>query len=332
MATGGGIAAVFGGGYVPPSTSPDLQTVDQVRAGLTAKAGTQREIETLARSGDINGARQYMEKHPESIDAVLQAFATAKPGLVPQLVEASGAVVTKHIEDQQSQPTLGNRIWGGVRAVGGGVEAIVGGALILAPEPTMLTKAGGGVLAAHGADNFIAGFTQLWTGRPAESVTQKGAAAIAEQLGADPVTASRIGVGVDIGVGLAGSGLASLGRLANGSRLVWGSIKATQPVYQGTVVPRSFEIATGAGKFWVHGNGTKHLAEYATTMLNRGVNPNLVNVASQVQLTSLQAAMAAASKQGIVYNQVMKVGGWELIFSKLPTDKLPVLKHALPLK
>jgi hypothetical protein len=311
---------------------PVTRIENQGNANLVAQASTQRDVATFARNGDIAGARQYMEKHPESIDAMLQAFAAVKPGLVPQLVEVSGAVVTKHIEAQQSEPTLGNRIWGGVRAIGGGVEAIVGGALVLAPEPTMLTKAGGGVLAVHGADNFIAGFTQLWTGRPAESFTQQGAAAVAEQLGADPVTASRIGVGVDIGVGLAGSGLASLGRLASGSRLVWGSIKATQPVYQGTVVPRSFEIATGAGKFWVHGNGTKHLAEYATTMLNRGVNPNLVNVASQVQLTSLQAAMAAASKQGIVYNQVMKVGGWELIFSKLPTDKLPVLKHALPLK
>jgi hypothetical protein len=305
---------------------------NQLNSSIVAQSSNAREISALAQNGDIAGARRYMEQHPESIDAVLQAFATNRPGLIPQLVETSGAIVTKHIEAQQSEPTLGNRIWGGVRAIGGGVEAIVGGALILAPEPTMLTKAGGGVLAAHGTDNFIAGFTQLWTGRPAESFTQQGAAALAEQLGADPVTASRIGVGVDIGVGLAGSGLASLGRLANGSRLVWGSIKATQPVYQGTVVPRSFEIATGVGKFWVHGNGTKHLAEYATTMLNRGVNPNLVNVASQVQLTSLQAAMAAASKQGIVYNQVMKVGGWELIFSKLPTDKLPVLKHALPLK
>jgi hypothetical protein len=334
MATGGGMAAAaMAGKYTPSLASSNLQTVDQVRAGLTVKAGTQREIDTLVRNGDINGARQYMEKHPESIDAVLQAFAAAKPGLIPQLIEVSGAVVTKHIEDQQSQPTFGNRIWGGVRAVGGGLEVIVGGALVLAPEPTTLTKIGGGVLAAHGADNFVAGFSQLWTGRPAESFTQQGAAAIAEQLGADPVTASRIGVGVDIGVGLAGSGLASLGRLASGSRLVWGSIKATQPVYQGTVIPRSFELSTGAGRFWVAGNATEHMAEMAKGMAGRMASPNLINLTSQVQLSSLQAAVTAASKQGIVYGQAVRIGGWELTFAApRQAGQLPSLIHALPIK
>jgi hypothetical protein len=292
----------------------------------------QKQIADLVSSGDVNRAARYMQQNPEQIDAVLSAFAQSKPGLVPQLVEAGGNSVAKHIADQQAVPTLGNRIFGGLRAVGGGIEAIVGGALVLAPEPTMLTKVGGGVMAVHGSDNFVAGFRQAWTGLPAESLTQQGAEAVARQLGADEQTAKNIGIGVDVGVGLAGSGLAALGRLAGSSRLVWSSIKATQPVYQGTVIPRSFEITTGAGKFWVHGNGTKHLAEYANAMLSRRVSQNLVNLASQVQLSSLKAAMAAASKQGIVYMQPMRVGGWELIFSKLPTDKLPVLKHALPLK
>jgi hypothetical protein len=197
----------------------------------------------------------------------------------------------------------------------------------------MLTKAGGGVLAVHGADNFIAGFTQLWTGRPAESFTQQGAAAVAEQLGADPVTASRIGVGVDIGVGLAGSGLASLGRLASESRLVWGSIKATQPVYQGTVIPRSFELSTGAGRFWVAGNATEHMAEMAKGMAGRMASPNLINLTSQVQLSSLKAAVTAASRQGIVYGQAVRIGGWELTFAApRQAGQLPALIHALPIK
>lgn len=298
----------------------------------TPTPSNQRQIAELVASGDVNRAARYMQQNPEQIDAVLNAFAQSKPGLVPQLVEAGGASVAKHIADQQAVPTIGNRFFGGLRAVGGGLEAIVGGALILAPEPTTLTKIGGGVLAAHGTDNFVAGFRQAWTGLPAESLTQQGAEAVARQLGADEQTAKNIGIGVDVGVGLAGSGLAALGRLAGSSKLVWSSIKATQPVYQGTVIPRSFEISTGAGKFWVHGNGTKHFAEYANAMLSRNVSQNLVNLASQIQLSSLKAAMAAASKQGIVYGQKMNVGGWELIFSKLPTDKLPVLKHALPLK
>lgn len=331
------IAAVRGAiadNAVTPQLTP-AQAGERLRAGESVQVARGQgggPVSEFARRGDVDGARRYMEQHPGEIDQVLNAFAAQRPGLVPQLVERSARVVEAHIAAQQNQPTVGNRIWGGVRAVGGGLEAVVGGALVLAPEPTTLTKIGGGVLAAHGADNFIAGFRQLWTGRPAGSLTQQGGEAVARQLGADPVTAQRIGVGVDIGVGLAGSGLAALGRLAQGSRLVWSGIKATQPVYQGTVIPRSFELTAGSTKVWVHGNGTKHLAEYANAMLGRGISPNLVNVGTQVQLRSLQAAVQTAGRQGIHYEQVMRVGGWELIFSQArQAGQLPVLKHALPL-
>ena len=286
----------------------------------------------LARSGDVAAAAAFMEAHPGQIDEVLRAFGETHPALVPQLLEAGGAAVQRHIDAQAEQPTTGNRVWGGLRAVGGGIEAVVGGALVLAPEPTMLTKVGGGVLAAHGGDNFVAGFRQMWSGLPTESLTQQGAEAVASSLGADPVTASRIGVGVDIGVGLAGSGLAALGRLSSSSRLVWGSIEATQPVHAGTVIPRSFELAGGGAKVWVSGNGTKHIAEYATAMLQRGVSPNLVNVASQVQLSSLQAAVAAATKEGVVLDKIIRVAGWELKFAApRQAGQLPALIHALPL-
>jgi hypothetical protein len=328
----GGIGATQQAGlYATRTVSPQIDS--PAKPTLVAQASQPREIADLVRSGDVNAAKSYMERHPDQIDTVLSAFARSRPGLVPELVTASGAIINKHIADQQAEPSLGNRIWGGVRALGGGIEAVVGGALVLAPEPTMLTKVGGGVMAVHGSDNFIAGFRQLWSGLPTESMTQQGAEAAARGLGADPDTAKLIGVGVDIGVGLAGSGLASLGRIANGSRLVWSSIKATQPLYEGTVIPRSFELATQGGKYWVAGNGTKHIAEYASTMLGRGVSPGLVNVASQVQLTSLQAAVQAAAKEGIVYEKLVKVGGWELIFSA-PREAglLPVIKHALPLK
>jgi hypothetical protein len=67
--------------------------------------------------------------------------------------------------------------------------------------------------------------------------------------------------------------------LATDTGGIWNSIKATQPVYDGTVIPRSFELSTQSSDVWVHGNATEHLAEYATSMLNRGVGQDLVNIA-----------------------------------------------------
>ena len=54
------------------------------------------------------------------------------------------------------------------------------------------------------------------------------------------------------------------------------------------MVPQSFELATGAGRVWVHGNATKHLAEYATSMLAKGVSSELVKVATQAQLSRVR--------------------------------------------
>lgn len=51
---------------------------------------------------------------------------------------------------------------------------------------------------------------------------------------------------------------------------------------------------------------------------------------SQAILTSFQNAVNTACEKGIRYEQMMKVGDWELIFSRPRTEELlPVIKHAL---
>ena len=51
---------------------------------------------------------------------------------------------------------------------------------------------------------------------------------------------------------------------------------------------------------------------------------------SQALLTSFQNAVNTAYAEGIRYEQIMKVGNWELIFSRPQTEGLlPVIKHAL---
>jgi filamentous hemagglutinin len=60
------------------------------------------------------------------------------------------------------------------------------------------------------------------------------------------------------------------------------------------------------------------------------VNPELVNLATQTQLASLQAAVEVAIANGIPYGELLTVGGWELKFAEArEAGQLPVLVHAL---
>ena len=94
--------------------------------------------------------------------------------------------------------TIGNRLIGGLRLLGCGLEVAGGGALLLAPEPTMITKAAGGTLILHGADQCVTGGRQVWTGRDERSFTERGASAAARGLGAGRRTAETVGTVVDV--------------------------------------------------------------------------------------------------------------------------------------
>ncbi|HTI69682.1 MAG TPA: hypothetical protein VMF06_06935 [Candidatus Limnocylindria bacterium] len=86
-------------------------------------------------------------------------------------------------------------------------------------------------------------------------------------------------------------------------------VQPTQPLYQDTVLPKSFELSAGQQKIWVHGNATEHLAEYAWGMLRRGVSPDLVNMATSIQLQSLRSAVEAVTTTGVPYNTMLYSGG-----------------------
>ncbi len=111
---------------------------------------------------------------------------------------------------------------------------------------------------------------------------------------------------------------------------VWSSITATQPVYEGTVIPRSFELTTANGRFWVSGNATEHLAEYAMGLGRNGMRPEMVELRVQAALTNLQTAVNAAAQQGIQYNTIIRINGWELRFAPpRQPGQLPAIIHAL---
>jgi RHS repeat-associated protein len=117
-------------------------------------------------------------------------------------------------------------------------------------------------------------------------------------------------------------------KIATGT--VWDQINPTQENYPGTILPKSFELSTGNGSsVWVHPNASEHIAEYLQSQANKLSSEGL-NLATQLQLTSLQEAVKTATKSGIKFDQIIQVGGWELKFSAPRQEgQLPVLMHAL---
>lgn len=109
--------------------------------------------------------------------------------------------------------TLGNRLIGTLRILSCGVEVTAGSALLLTPEPTMLTKVGGGALFLHGTDQCATGARQVWTGRAERSLTEQGTTAMARTLGASERTARTAGVVADIGIPIGASVLAAGARV-----------------------------------------------------------------------------------------------------------------------
>lgn len=110
--------------------------------------------------------------------------------------------------------SLSDRLWGGAAVVGGALELIGAGALLLTPEPTMVTKVAGGALGVHGLDTTAAGIRQVISGKPVTTLTADAAKAAAESLGVDERHAAMIGAGVDIAIPLIVGGIGAARVLA----------------------------------------------------------------------------------------------------------------------
>lgn len=140
-----------------------------------------------------------------------------------------------------------------------------------------------------------------------------------------------LGVGLILKQGFKALGSITMKGLGKTSGTVWDDILATQSNYPGSILPKSFELTTPNGaKVWVHGNATEHIAEFIK-MKAINATPGSVKLATQLQLSSLQSAVNTATKNGVIYNQIMNVGGWELKFA-MPkaAGQLPALIHAMP--
>lgn len=110
------------------------------------------------------------------------------------------------------------RVFAALQLVGGGLEVIVAGGALLAPEPTGVTKVVGTVVLLHGVDTLQASIRTLVTCDRTATATEVGASSVARFAGASPRVAQTIGVVTDVGIGVGGSfGVGTLNKLGPGA-------------------------------------------------------------------------------------------------------------------
>ena len=142
-----------------------------------------------------------------------------------------------------------------------------------------------------------------------------------------------VGIGKTAAEATAAKAEAVAANVAKNSQLptgtVFDSIKGTQSVYPGSVIPKSFEMSLPNGqKVWVHGNATEHMAEYAASKAVTHT-PEAVRLASQEELRSFQAAVNTATKNNMPYGERITVDGWQLeIKPPRAAGELPTIIHA----
>ncbi len=107
---------------------------------------------------------------------------------------------------------------------------------------------------------------------------------------------------------------------------VWDYIEATDEMYPGTKIPRSFRLKVNDIELWIAPNATKHMKEY----LDRLPARHSLSIESQIILKSFHAAINKASKFGLIYGDEIVIGQWGFVFSP-PRENglLSVVKHAI---
>jgi hypothetical protein len=125
------------------------------------------------------------------------------------------------------------------------LEMVGAGVLCIAPEPTGVTKAGCIAFGMHGADTAWRGMRQAWTGHDTATLTQQGAAKLAETMRAPPDMAGNIGLSLDIGVGF---GLAGMLKAARVASITAGRIYLVQHEAKYLKGPGGHTIAKHVGK------------------------------------------------------------------------------------
>lgn len=127
---------------------------------------------------------------------------------------AQMAAILEH-QSLSAAEIASNRIFGGLRVVGGIIELAGAGVLCALPEPTMISKMGCVAMGVHASDQLAAGTAQLLSGETTASYAYRSGQAIAAGLGASPATGQVIGLAGEFAVPLSTASLYAAFRVSS---------------------------------------------------------------------------------------------------------------------
>ena len=194
-------------------------------------------------------------------------------------------VIVKTVSSNTKAQKVWNRVWGGVNAFFGGMEASIGSALISSGLGAPL----GFVLLMHGADHVAAGIYQMATGRKTNSISYNGLKEVAKSAGASEQMAKTIAEFGDASISMVGVGLAAS---------VTRSLERAAPKIAITVTDGQVQI-------------TRHAAE---RMVERGVTEKMVE-------TGIVNGTKYLDPKNGTYNYILKNGfasGKDLLIGMSP--------------
>jgi hypothetical protein len=188
--------------------------------------------------------------------------------------------------------------FGGLRVVGGTLEAVAGITLGAATSWTGIGAVGGGLVALHGADQIQAGLQQLFSGNQVSSLTSQGLQA----AGMSPTAANLTDAGISI-VGTAGASY-------------FGAAPAT-----GSLV----HLTDSAGGAGINSSGTLIGSGgiYAAPIETANASGVGVTAATGLLPSSYEAAVPISEAAQGAFSSVAPIGpitGWQAFFGQAYTQ------------
>ena len=94
--------------------------------------------------------------------------------------------------------------------------------------------------------------------------------------------------------------------------------------------PQNTGVHSQGYSLWVHGNATKHMAEYLIKQASTGHTNESTRLSAQIMLYDMQRSLGEVTKVGFTYGRILHHGNWDFIISKARKgEKYDVVIHAL---
>jgi RHS repeat-associated protein len=187
-----------------------------------------------------------------------------------------------------------DRVWGGVKAVGGALETAAGVGLVAVGAATSWTGVGigigvlGGVIAAHGVDTVVSGVRTAATGAPVDSFTSQGLQA----LGMSRRGANLLDAGIGVAATLGASSFSKAPVLVNAATEAKVVATATEAKAAASAVDAGAAAGAAEAKALVHLTKPANAAAInATQTLGKGTGTVYAGPASLANASKTTVAL-----------------------------------------